>query len=123
VIRKAGLNIHPDPILGAQAGAAAGTLGFLLYLAATGRLSKIKAKRRSLGYFSASGFLSSLGWIALMMAMQRGTVAVVTTIVFSYPLFSLILSWLLLKGQEDLSRVVVIGCVIIVAGVIIVSIY
>ena len=123
VIRKAGLNIHPDPILGAQAGAAAGTLGFFLYLATTGRLSEIKAERRSVGYFSASGFASSLGWIALMMAMQRGTVAVVTTIVFSYPLFSLLLSWLFLKGQEELSRNVVLGCVIIVVGVILVSIF
>lgn len=123
VIRKAGLNIQPDAILGAQVGAVAGTLSFFLYLAATGRLSEIKAKRRSLGYFSASGLSSSLGWIALMMAMQRGTVAVVTTIVFSYPLFSLLLSWLFLRGQEDLSRNVVIGCVIIVVGVILVSIY
>ena len=123
VIRKAGLNIHPDPILGAQAGAAAGTLGFFLYLATTGGLSEIKAERRSIGYFSASGLASSLGWIALMMAMQRGTVAVVTTIVFSYPLFSLLLSWLFLKGQEDLSRNVVLGCVVIVVGVILVSIF
>jgi len=123
VIRKAGLNIHPDPILGAQAGAAAGTLVFLLYLAATGRLSEIKAERRSIGYFSASGLASSLGWIALMMAMQKGTVAVVTTIVFSYPLFSLLLSWLFLKRQEDLSRNVVLGCVVIVVGVILVSIF
>jgi len=123
VIRKAGLNIQPDPILGAQVGAAAGTMGFFLYLAVTGKLSEIKANRRSLGYFSASGLLSSLGWIALMMAMQRGTVAVVTTIVFSYPLFSLLLSWLFLRGQEDLSRNVVIGCVVIVVGVILVSLF
>jgi len=123
VIRKAGLNIQPHPILGAQVGAVAGSLSFFLYLAATGRLSEINASRRGLGYFSASGLLSSLGWIALMMAMERGTVAVVTTIVYSYPLFSLILSWLFLRGQEDLSRNVVLGCIIVVVGVVLVSIF
>jgi len=50
-----------------------------------------------------------------------GTVAVVTTIVFSYPLFSLLLSWLFLRGQEDLGPRVIVGYVVIVVGVILVS--
>jgi drug/metabolite transporter (DMT)-like permease len=56
-----------------------------------------------------------------MVAMEMGTVAVVTTIVFSYPLFSLLLSWLFLRGQEDLGPKVIGGSVVIVAGVILVS--
>ena len=123
VIRKAGLNVQSEPLMGAVAGAVAGVLCFSIYLAVAGKLGEIKATKRSLGYFTACGLVSAVGWFALMMAMQTGTVAVVTTIVFSYPLFSLVLSWLFLKGEEKITRRIVAGCVVIVAGVVIVSVF
>ena len=123
VIRKAGLNIQSEPLLGAVAGAVAGVLCFSVYLAVAGKLGEIKATRRSLGYFTACGLVSAVGWFALMMAMQAGTVAVVTTIVFSYPLFSLVLSWLFLKGEEKITRRIAAGCVVIVLGVVVVSVF
>ena len=46
-----------------------------------------------------------------------------TTIVFSYPLFSLILTWLFLKGEEKITRRIAAGCIVIVAGVVIVSVF
>lgn len=58
-----------------------------------------------------------------MKALEMGTVSVVSTIVFSYPLFSLLLSWLFLKGQEDLSWRVIVGCLVIVMGIAIVSLF
>ena len=122
VIRKAGLNVQSEPLLGAVAGAVAGVLCFSIYLAVSGKLGEIKATRRSFVYFTACGLVSAVGWFALRMAMQAGTVAVVTTIVFSYPLFSLILSWLFLK-EEKITRRIAAGCVVIVAGVVTVSFF
>ena len=123
VIRKAALNFQPEPTLGAQIGAMAGSLCLLAYLMASGRLGEIRADRRGLGYFSAAGVTQALGWFALMVAMEMGTVAVVTTIVFSYPLFSLLLSWMFLRGQEEINLRVIAGCVLIVAGVIAVTLF
>ncbi len=123
VIRKAALNLQPDPTLGAQMGAMAGSLCLLAYLLTTGRLGEVRAHRRGIGYYSAAGATQALGWFALMVAMEMGTVAVVTTIVFSYPLFSLLLSWVFLRGQEDLSLRVIAGCVLIVAGVVSVTLF
>ncbi len=123
VIRKAALNFQPDPTLGAQMGAMAGSLCLLAYLITTGRLGEVRADRRGLGYYSAAGATQALGWFALMVAMEMGTVAVVTTIVYSYPLFSLLLSWMFLRGQEDLSLRVIAGCVLIVAGVVYVTLF
>lgn len=123
VIRKAGLNVQSEPLLGAVAGAVAGVLCFSIYLVVAGKLGEIKATKRSLGYFTACGLVSAVGWFALMMAMQTGTVAAVTTIVFSYPLFSLVLSWLFLKGEEKITRRIAAGIVVIVAGVVIVSVF
>jgi uncharacterized membrane protein len=121
VLRKGGLNIQPDPIFGAQIVAISGTLSFLTYLAISGKLSEIRVSKRSIIYFSTSGLVLGIGWIAFMTALEMGNVSVVTTIVFSYPLFSLILSWFFLKGQEDLSLRVVTGCIVIVIGVILVT--
>jgi len=123
VIRKAALNLQPDPTLGAQMGTMAGSLCLLAYLLTTGRLGEVRADRRGLGYYSAAGATQALGWFALMVAMEMGTVAVVTTIVFSYPLFSLLLSWMFLRGREDLSLRVIAGCVLIVAGVVYVTLF
>jgi len=123
VIRKAALNLQPEPTLGAQIGAMAGSLCLLSYLMATGRLGEIRTDRSGLGYFSAAGVTQALGWFALMVAMEMGTVAVVTTIVFSYPLFSLLLSWMFLRGQEEINLRVIAGCVLIVAGVIAVTLF
>lgn len=123
VIRKGGLNVQSEPLLGAVAGAVAGVLCFSTYLVVAGKLGEIKATKRSLGYFIACGLVSAVGWFTLMMAMQAGTVAAVTTIVFSYPLFSLVLSWLFLKGEEKINRRIAAGIVVIVAGVVIVSVF
>ena len=123
VVRKAALNFQPEPTLGAQIGAAAGSLCLLSYLIAAGRLGEIRADRRGLGYYSAAGVSQAVGWFALMVAMDMGTVAVVTTIVFSYPLFSLLLSWVFLRGQEEVSLRVIAGCVLIVAGVVAVTLF
>jgi uncharacterized membrane protein len=49
VIRKAALNYQPDPTLGAQIGAMAGSLCLLAYLIAAGRLGEIRVDRRGLG--------------------------------------------------------------------------
>jgi len=123
VIRKAALNFQPDPTLGAQVGAMAGSLCLLAYLIAAGRLGEIRVDRRGLGFYSAAGATQALGWFALMVAMEMGTVAVVTTIVFSYPLFSLLLSWVFLRGEEEVSLRVIAGCVMIVAGVVAVTLF
>jgi len=44
-----------------------------------------------------------------------------TSIVYSYPLFSVLLARLMLRDTETLTRRVVAGCVLIVLGVVLVS--
>jgi len=123
VIRKIGLNVQSEPLLGAQVGAAAGTISFLLYLIASGKIGMLRVTAKSFGYYFMAGVSSSLGWIAMMYALQTGNVSIATTIVFSYPLFSLILSWLFLRGREILSWRTILGCIIIVMGVIVVTLF
>jgi drug/metabolite transporter (DMT)-like permease len=123
VLRKAALNVQPEPLLGAQVASVSGTLGLLGYLMASGRLSQLKVDRRDLGYFTSAGVVAAAGWLAFMMATEGGPVSVVTTIVFSYPLFSLLLSWVFLRKEERLTLRLVAGCLVIVIGVVLVSVF
>jgi uncharacterized membrane protein len=121
VFRKLGLNLQPHSVLAAQSSTLSGLILFAGYLLASGQTGDLAAHRENLLYYVAAGLVGGVGWVAIMKAMSLGTVSVVGTIVFSYPLISLALTWLLLRGQEKITTRTVLGCVTVVAGVILVT--
>lgn len=121
VVRKTGLNILPDSLLGAQVGATSGMLGFLTYLVLTRKIGEIKVNKKSFVYFSGTGATVSIAWILNFTAMRLGTVSIVSTLTGTTPLFSLLLSWLILRGQENLGYRVTLGSLVIVAGATLVT--
>jgi uncharacterized membrane protein len=123
IMRKAGLNIQAESILGAQVGAMAGMLSFFIYLSITGNFNQINVNRNSLPYFIGSGITVSVAWIALFSAIKVGQVSLVSTLVGTHPLFSLVLSYLTLKGTEDLSWNIIIGSVITVLGISVITFF
>ena len=120
IFSKAGLRVQPDPFLSAQINAASGLLFFIAYLAITRQRTAFKVGRNGLICFTATGVLSSIGWLTLMKALELGVVSVVTTIVYSYPLLTLVLGRVFLR-EEKLDKRTVIGSALIVAGVAIVT--
>jgi drug/metabolite transporter (DMT)-like permease len=119
---KAGLRVLPEPILGAVVGSAASFLSYLLYLTASRELGQVKITRGCLPYFVGSGVVVSAAWVAMYTAMDLGSVSVVSVIVGANPLFSLLLSWLLLRNEKIGARTVA-GCLAIVAGVAVVTLF
>jgi drug/metabolite transporter (DMT)-like permease len=120
IASKSGVQIQPNPFLSATAGAVAGLTFITAYLAASGQMLDLAVSRHSLACFAATGVLSSIGWLTMMSALETGSVGVVTTIVFSYPLFALITTRLLMK-EEKFSTRTVIGSTLVVLGVAIVT--
>jgi len=120
IASKSGVLIQPNPFLSATAGAVAGLAFITAYLAASGQMRDLAVSRHSLACFAATGVLSSIGWLTMMSALETGSVGVVTTIVFSYPLFALITTRLLMK-EEKFSTRTVIGSTLVVLGVAIVT--
>jgi uncharacterized membrane protein len=72
-------------------------------------------------WLTGSGAVNAVAWIALTMSITAGRVSVMTSIVYSYPLFSVLLARLMLSDAENLTGRVVAGCVLIVLGVVLVS--
>jgi len=122
-VRKLGLMILPEATLGALVGAASSLFSFVAYLAANRSLGAVRFSRRSLGYFTASGVVVSLAWLSMFNAFIEGEVSVVATLIGINPLFSLLLSWLMLRGSERLGWRVIAGCLAIVAGAAVVTLF
>jgi probable blue pigment (indigoidine) exporter len=120
IASKSGIQLQPDPFLSATTGAVAGFLFIILYLAATNQTRDLHVARPSLACFAATGILSSIGWLAMMAALETGPVSVVTTIVYSYPLFALLTTRILIRDEKFSNRTVV-GSALVVIGVAIVT--
>ena len=123
VVRKAGLDILPEPTLGAVVGAGAGLASFLAYLTLTRKTGAIKLNRGGGRYFVLTGIVISAGWLSMFTALESGKVSVVSALIGTNPLFSIVLSLALLRGGEGLDWRTWAGCLSIVAGAIIITLF
>lgn len=123
ILRKMGTNLLPDSVLGAQFSTLAGLVAFSLYLVVTNKLGELEVNGSSARMLVGSGVVNAVAWIALTLSISLGRVSVMTAIVYSYPLFSVILARVLLKDSENLTKYTVAGCLLIVAGVVLVSLF
>ena len=74
------------------------------------------------GWFVVAGFSFTVGLLAMFEALKRGTVSVVAPIIASQPLVVVILSWALLHDIERVTRRMVAGAMLVVAGVTLIAV-
>lgn len=123
VVRKVGLNILPDSVLGAFVGAASSLVSFFLYIVTTKRVAEVRLSRNSVKYFMGSGLAVSAGWLTMFAALSTGSVSVVSALIGTNPLFSLALSLVFLRETEDINRRIAAGAFAIVAGAAIITLF
>jgi drug/metabolite transporter (DMT)-like permease len=122
-VRKVGLNILPESILGAVVGAMTGLIAYPILMRLMGRTGDFKFTREAAPFLVGGGITTSVAWISMFRATQQGTVSVVSAIIGANPLFGLVLSVILLKDAERITPQVIIGCLTIVAAVIIITLF
>ncbi len=122
-VRKIGLNILPESVLGAVVGAMTGLIAYPILMRLIGRTNEFKFSRKSAPFLIAGGITTSIAWISMFMATQQGPVGVVSAIIGANPLFGLVLSVVLLKDTESITPQVIIGCLTIVAAVIVITLF
>ena len=123
VIRKAGLNILPESLLGAVVGAATSLVAYPILLRLMGRGGEFKMSKKSIPWLIGGGVATSLAWITMFTATQMGSVGVVSAIIGANPLFGLILSAIMLRNTEKITKQVAAGSVLIVVAVIIITLF
>jgi uncharacterized membrane protein len=73
-------------------------------------------------FFLAGGLSLALGWLCIFYALSHGAVVLVAPLAGLYPIIVLILSVFLLKDVEKVTRKTVIGCCIVMAGVLLITV-
>ena len=123
VVRKAGLTLQPEPVLGAVLGTLTSLVAYPLILRVLGRAGEFNPTRGSAPWFIAGGVVTSVAWLAMFTATQEGPVGVVSAIIGANPLFGLLLSALLLRDVERVTARVALGSALIVAGVAVITLF
>ncbi|WP_318567527.1 DMT family transporter [Salinigranum marinum] len=124
VLRRFGLGTGGADVLQAVALNEAGALlVFLGYAAVRGTVGFRSADRRSYGYFAVSGGLTAVALLSVFgaLALPAGRVAIVESLASTAPLFTTVFAYFLLRDLERVTRGIVVGAVLVAAGVALVT--
>ena len=122
VLTKVLISAYGSPLMISAFGLMFGVL-LLLPLAGGGAVQDLKASGRSrgfLGHVVLAGLASAFAIIAFGYSLQRSDVVIVSPIVSINPLITLLLAQVFLPGLERVTKQVVAGTLLTVAGVVVV---
>lgn len=120
IIRKLGLS-ETGPIFGAAVNMTTALIVFTSFLVVSGRAHAMRCHGRSLWYFAAAGVAENAGVCLVIVALSLGQVSLVAPLAGTAPLFVLPMTYLFLRGVESLTWKIVIGSLLIVAGVVLLT--
>jgi drug/metabolite transporter (DMT)-like permease len=117
VLSKAGLALWPNPFAAVLVGYTVSSAAVWATPLAGGKGSPA-FNRGGIAWFAATGLLNGIAVLALYCALARGPVYLVSPIAATYPLFTLVLSVLLLR-EERVGGALIAGVALTVGGVIV----
>jgi len=119
MLRKIGLRMLPDPVLGAALTVTGSLVVLIPYISARWRREPLRAARGSLIWLIAGGLLSTGGFLAYYLALSLGDVVRVTPLSNTTPLFAVLLLYLF-RQVEKVTAATTVGAALAVAGVLLV---
>jgi drug/metabolite transporter (DMT)-like permease len=120
ILRKAGLSLVEYPLLAAAVTAAtAATFSFVL-LQIKGGKQAFKLTRKSAKWLFSAGVFNTAAMLSVFYALSHGRVVIVDPLVSSNPVLTLLLTSIFLRDVEALSRRVIFGALLTVAGTVLV---
>lgn len=123
MVRKLGMALVPNAAFGSVIGALTSMIVYPSYLASQGRLVEFNPRTEGIKYFIGSGLVISVAMFSMYTAFGSGSIAVVTGLIGAAPLFGLIMSAIFLRDVEKITKRVVAGCLLIVVGVVLITMF
>lgn len=120
VLIRQGVSDMTVPLVGAAISMVFGSAG-LYVVGGRGLKETLHESKKSLGLLLGSGLMASGGIIASFFALSLSPVTVVSPLQSTNPLFALLWSWMFLGGMEKISRRLILGCVLVVAGIVLIT--
>ena len=77
----------------------------------------MQINRKCLPYYCGAAVFALVGQLCTFIALNAGQISVIAPLINITPLFVIGLSALFLRGEEIINRFVIIGAVLLVAGV------
>lgn len=120
VLAKLGLQISNEPVLGACIGMLASAVVYLVYFFGSGQAGQLLAMPQAAGwYFGLAGLSTTTAIFTLFASLEYLPAAIVAPLTSAAPLITLVLSYVVLKDMERITRADIVGTILIVLGVII----
>jgi len=122
IVRKEGLNIYNQPLLGVAVGYSTSLIVYLLLLFFSNGARASRFSRKDLQMFWKPGVGIAAGWLLSFLALSQEMVSIVAPILQTELLFILFFAYIFLRKQEKFSFKLIASALLIVAGVILISI-
>ena len=120
-IRKMGLNSTSEPIIAATVSTATSLFCLFGSVLFSGNVRSIQINRPCLPYYGGAAVFALIGQLCTFIALNGGQISVVAPLINTTPLFVIGLTALFLRGEEKINRFVVIGVVLLVAGIAVIT--
>ncbi len=118
-LRKSGLFVLDSPIFGAAIGNTGGFLVSVFLLAGSSSTrGALVYEKKSFLYFVLSSLCTVAAWLFGFYALSLGEVVRVAPVVGTVPLFTVLLSTVLLRGVEQITPRIVVASMLVVVGVV-----
>ena len=116
-IRKLGLLTVDEPLIASTVSSATSFLCLLISLTVSRQIGSLKFRGGCLPYYGVAAVFALVGQLLNFHALHAGDVSVVSPILNTTPLFIIVFTAIFLRGEEKITRLVVIGSIMLVAGI------
>jgi drug/metabolite transporter (DMT)-like permease len=120
-LRKQALAIIPDPFVAVAVVTTVSLTLLVSFVVTTGRAEQLKMNRPALVFFCCAALIASGAQVANFIALARGELSVIIPLLNTTPLFTVLFSALFLRAVETINLRIVLGAVLMVAGVILIT--
>jgi drug/metabolite transporter, DME family len=117
-LRKQGLQILPDPFVAVAIVTTVSLILFLVFVLTTGRAHLLQMDRQEFSFFFAAALLATAAQVLNFVALGRGELSVIIPLLNTTPLFTVLLSIVFLRKLETVNRRIVVGALLMFAGVV-----
>ncbi len=120
-IRKMGLNTTSEPIIAATISTATSLLCLFGSLVFSKKGGALQLNRKCLPYYGGAALFALVGQLSTFVALNGGQISVVAPLNSTSPLFVIALTALFLRGEEKVNTAVVVGVILLVAGIAVIA--
>ncbi len=122
IVRKEGLNIYNQPLLGVAVGYTTSLIVYLLVIAYSSNSRTRRFSRQDIRLFWKPGVGIAAGWLLSFLALSQEMVSIVAPILQTELLFILFFAYIFLRKFEKVSLKLVASAILIILGVLLISI-